>query len=49
VDFVATDTHDIARRHPNMTQAYATLKELVGQEYADELMFENQRRLLLGE
>ncbi|MBE0601439.1 MAG: hypothetical protein IH607_06590, partial [Firmicutes bacterium] len=37
IDFVATDTHDLAKRRCNMKAAYEKLVSLVGRPYADRL------------
>lgn len=49
VDFIATDTHDMPDRHPNMSEAYEVLRNMLGEEEAAALTGGNQRRLLLGE
>lgn len=42
VDFVATDTHDMSTRHPNMTEAYEKLCTWLGEEQAKKLTWKNQ-------
>lgn len=39
IDFVSTDAHDMENRKCNLSCAYAKLKNLVGDRYADQLTY----------
>ena len=41
IDFVATDSHDLAKRRCNMKATYEKLVSMVGREYADKLTGRN--------
>ena len=45
-DFIATDSHSPAFRKPVLTNAYKTVKKLLGREKADLLTIENPQKIL---
>ena len=45
IDFVATDSHDILRRKPNLKNAFEKLNKIVGRKKAKDLIYNNQMDL----
>lgn len=48
VDFVGTDTHSLHYKPPEAAVGAASVREKYGDEYADEVLFGNAKRLLTG-
>ena len=46
VDFIATDCHGLIKRPPFLKEAFNFLCKFVGKEYAKDLVFYNQEKLL---
>ncbi|WFR57875.1 capsular biosynthesis protein [Anaerocolumna sp. AGMB13025] len=49
IQFVATDAHNELKRIPRIRKCYNFLRKKYGEAYADELLFGNQQKLLLGQ
>lgn len=47
VDFIASDAHDLTRRKIMLDRTYKKLAKIVGNKVANDLMFNNQNRLLI--
>ena len=46
IDFIATDTHNITSRKPNLKEAYNKVRKLVGKIRADKIFFINPSKIL---
>lgn len=49
VHFIATDTHGVRRRRPELKPAVEQASAWIGEEAAQALVYENPRRMLAGE
>jgi len=47
IDFIATDTHNMGLRLPNMRETYEYLKKHVEIDYLDDLFYNNQVKYIL--
>lgn len=47
VDFIATDSHNLTSRPPNLLEAYQELRKITSQNQADSLTFNNAKDILL--
>jgi len=47
IDFIATDAHNLSNRRPRLEEAYFILNKLIGSEKAKNLLYYNQKKLLL--
>lgn len=48
VDFVGSDAHNTGKRNPDMDKCAAVIRKVCGEQYADEILFENAERYLTG-
>jgi len=46
IDFIATDTHNMDKRLPNMLKCYETLKKTFSSEYLDKIFKLNQQKII---
>jgi protein-tyrosine phosphatase len=46
IDFIATDSHNITTRVPNLKQAYDYLKHSLRPEYLEQIFFNNAKKLI---
>lgn len=46
VDYVASDCHNITDRKPNLKKAYQKVLKKYGKVYADQIFYENQKKIL---
>jgi protein-tyrosine phosphatase len=46
IDFIATDSHNITTRVPNLKQAYDYLKSSLRPEYLEQIFFNNAKKLI---
>lgn len=49
VHFIGSDAHDSQKRRPNLGECYSYVAKKVGDQYAQELFFDNPRVLLKSE
>lgn len=49
VNFIASDTHDLLRRGPELKRAYKRVKKRLGKETADNLFIRNQLSMIKNE
>lgn len=49
VHFIGSDAHDSQKRRPNLEECYSYVAKKVGDQYAQELFFDNPRVLLKSE
>ena len=47
IDFLATDSHNLTNRKPNLRESYYELIKIVGKKMALDLVHENQKKKLL--
>ena len=49
VSFVASDAHGDKHRRPRLMEAYEYVKKKVGEDYADDIFYNNQRKVIEDE